>query len=58
MSAGRARGSDRFTTAGQDTTLTQRAAATQLVREHARDQADEQHLLDVLGLTAPSSKDS
>ncbi|MGM9380303.1 hypothetical protein [Streptomyces antibioticus] len=57
MSAGRNRGSDRFTTSGRDLTNAERAAATRAIGRLAADAEDETLLLSILGLgtAAPQS---
>jgi hypothetical protein len=57
MSAGRARGSDRFLTAARETTPAERAAASRLVLRHARNRDDLHLLLDALGLNTQTSKE-
>ncbi|MFE4697246.1 hypothetical protein ACFRIC_09150 [Streptomyces sp. NPDC056738] len=52
---GRARGSDRFATAGRKTTEDERSAAARLVTRIARDNADREQLLEALGLSPQSS---
>lgn len=50
MSPARARGSDRFATAGRGTTSAERTAAARLVTRSARDADDREQLLEALGL--------
>jgi hypothetical protein len=57
VSAGRARGSDRFITAARETTPAERAAASRLVLKHARSRNDLRLLLDALGLNSQISKE-
>lgn len=57
MSAGRSRGSDRFATAGRETTVAERAAASRLVLRYSRNRKDLHQLLDVLGLNQQTSKE-
>ncbi|WP_030682126.1 hypothetical protein [Streptomyces cellulosae] len=58
MSAGRNRGSDRFATAGRETTAAERTAATRLVTRRARSADDREQLLAALGLDSQTMKDS
>jgi hypothetical protein len=50
VSPARARGSDRFATAGRGTTSAERTAAARLVTRSARDADDREQLLEALGL--------
>jgi hypothetical protein len=51
VSPARARGSDRFATAGRGTTPAERTAAAHLITRMARDDADREQLLAALDLT-------
>jgi len=55
VSAGRNRGSDRFATAGRESTAAERRAAARLVTRKARDNDDREQLLLALGLAAQTS---